>query len=201
MNVQVNRGEIENRGIEASINAILLDKNDFTVSVGGNIAFNKTKLKNLGLPPSSILIDGSYQSLPFYQGNNVSRGNIFKYAPNVFVEGYESSLFYGFETDGIYQLGDILPGGGIARIYDPSDDNPPIYWAGDYKIVDQNGDGVIDLEDRTIIGNPNPDFVYGINFDFSYKNLSLRVLANGVYGNDIANGNLLQLATLREFLE
>ena len=42
MNVQVNRGEIENRGIEASINAILLDKNDFTVSVGGNIAFNKT---------------------------------------------------------------------------------------------------------------------------------------------------------------
>ena len=195
LNVQVNRGEIENRGIEASLNAILVDNNDFTLSVGGNIAFNKTKLKNLGLPASGILLNGSYQQKAFYEGNNVSRGNIFKYAPNVFIEGEETSLFYGFETDGIYQVNDALPGGGIARIYDPSDDNPPIFWAGDYRIVDQNGDGVIDLQDRTIIGNPNPDFVYGINLELSYKNLSLRVLANGVYGNDIANGNLLQLAT------
>ena len=195
LNVQVNRGEIENKGIEASLNAILLDNKDFTLSIGGNIAFNKTKLKNLGLPPSSILVDGSYQQLPFYEGNNVSRGNIFKYAPNVFIEGQESSLFYGFQTNGIYQVNNPLPGGGIARIYDPLDDNPPEFWAGDYRIVDQNGDGVIDLQDRTIIGNPNPDFVYGINLDFSYKNLSLRILANGVYGNDIANGNLLQLNT------
>ena len=195
LNVQVNRGEIENKGIEASLNAILLDNKDFTLSIGGNIAFNKTKLKNLGLPPSSILVDGSYQQLPLYEGNNVSRGNIFKYAPNVFIEGQESSLFYGFETNGIYQVNNPLPGGGIARIYDPLDDNPPEFWAGDYRIVDQNGDGVIDLQDRTIIGNPNPDFVYGINLDFSYKNLSLRILANGVYGNDIANGNLLQLNT------
>ncbi len=195
LNVQVNRGEIENKGIEASLNAILLGNKDFTLSIGGNIAFNKTKLKNLGLPPSSILVDGSYQQLPFYEGNNVSRGNIFKYAPNVFIEGQESSLFYGFETNGIYQVNNPLPGGGIARIYDPLDDNPPEFWAGDYRIIDQNGDGVIDLQDRTIIGNPNPDFVYGINLDFSYKNLSLRILANGVYGNDIANGNLLQLNT------
>ena len=177
--LQVNRGEIENRGIEASLNAILVDNNDFTLSVGGNIAFNKTKLKNLGLPASGILLNGSYQQKAFYEGNNVSRGNIFKYAPNVFIEGEETSLFYGFETDGIYQVNDALPGGGIARIYDPSDDNPPIFWAGDYRIVDQNGDGVIDLQDRTIIGNPNPDFVYGINLELSYKNLSLRVLANG----------------------
>ena len=164
-----------------------MDKNDFTLSIGGNIAFNRTKLKNLGLPSSSILLDGSYQNRAFYGCNNVSRGVIFKYAPNVFIEGEESSLFYGFETDGIYQVGDMLPGGGLARIYDPTDDNPPMYWAGDYKIVDQNGDGVIDLQDRTIIGNPNPDFVYGVNLELSYKNLSLRVLANGVYGNDIAN--------------
>ena len=113
----MNRGEIENRGIEASINAILLDKNDFTVSVT-NIAFNKTKLKNLGLPPSSILIDGSYQSLPFYQGNNVSRGNIFGMHPMFSLRG-TSRVYSIQETDGIYQLGDILPGGGIARIYDP----------------------------------------------------------------------------------
>ena len=194
LNVQVNRGEIENRGIEANLNAIVFDKNNLRISIGGNIAFNKTKLKNLGLTPSSILIDGQYKDIPFYEGNIVSRGNIFKYAPNVFIEGEETSLFYGFKTDGIYQVNDPLPGGGLARMYDPSDDNPPLFWAGDYKIIDQNGDGVIDLRDRTIIGNPNPDFVYGINLEVNYKKLSLRVLANGVYGNDVANGNLLQLA-------
>lgn len=193
LNLQINRGEIQNRGIEASLNAILIDGRDFTLSIGGNIAFNKTKLSEIGLPPSDILIDGNYVRRAFYEGNQVSRGNIFKYSPNVFIDGEETGLFYGFETNGIYQVNNPLPDGTLARIYDPTDENPPPFWAGDIRIVDQNGDGVIDLKDKTIIGNPNPDFVYGINLDFSYKNLSLKVLANGVYGNDIANGNLLQL--------
>ena len=64
---------------------------------------------------------------------------------------------------------------------------------GDVKIVDQNGDGIIDLNDRTFIGNPNPDFIYGFNFNLTYKRLTASILFNGVYGNDIANGNLLQL--------
>ena len=193
LNLQINRGEIQNRGIEASLNAILIDGRDFTLSIGGNIAFNKTKLSEIGLPPSDILIDGNYVRRAFYEGNQVSRGNIFKYSPNVFIDGEETGLFYGFETNGIYQVNNPLPDGTLARIYDPTDENPPPFWAGDIRIVDQNGDGVIDLKDKTIIGNPNPDFIYGINLDFSYKNLSLKVLANGVYGNDIANGNLLQL--------
>ena len=193
LNLQINRGEIQNRGIEASLNAILIDGRDFTLSIGGNIAFNKTKLSEIGLPPSDILIDRNYVRRAFYEGNQVSRGNIFKYSPNVFIDGEETGLFYGFETNGIYQVNNPLPDGTLARIYDPTDENPPPFWAGDIRIVDQNGDGVIDLKDKTIIGNPNPDFVYGINLDFSYKNLSLKVLANGVYGNDIANGNLLQL--------
>ena len=40
---------------------------------------------------------------------------------------------------------------------------------GDVKVLDLNGDGIVDLDDRTIIGNPNPDFVYGINLDFFTK--------------------------------
>ena len=76
---------------------------------------------------------------------------------------------------------------------------------GDVRIVDQltedtdgdgildSGDGVIDLKDRTFIGNPNPDFVYGFNINFKYKRFTVRALFNGVFGNDIANGNLLQL--------
>ena len=55
--------------------------------------------------------------------------------------------------------------------------------------MDLNGDGVVDLADRTVIGNPNPDYVYGFNVNLSYKGFSMRALFNGVEGNQIVNGN------------
>ena len=60
--------------------------------------------------------------------------------------------------------------------------------AGDVKIVDLNQDGTIDRLDTTIIGNPNPDFVYGFNFNLRVKDFTLSALFNGVEGNEIANG-------------
>ena len=64
---------------------------------------------------------------------------------------------------------------------------------GDVRIIDQNEDGVIDILDRTFVGNPNPDFVYGFNLNFKLKGFTANFLFNGVYGNDIANGNLIKL--------
>ena len=108
-----------------------------------------------------------------------SNGQIFNSQPNIFVEGEETSLFYGFETDGIYQ----------------TDDTDIVANAvpGDVRIVDQNNDGIIDSDDLTFIGNPNPDFIYGMNFNFRYKRFNVSMLLNGVHGNDIANGNLLTI--------
>ncbi len=182
-NILVNRGEISNKGLEISLDTELVSSNDFNLTFGGNIGFNKTKITNLSAQPlEEFYIDGIAEERRFYFGAQVSRGNIFKYPANVFVEGEETSLFYGLETDGIYQTGDVLPDVfGSAAV------------PGDVKIVDQNGDGIIDLNDRTFIGNPNPDFIYGFNFNLNYKRLSASILFNGVYGNDIANGNLLQL--------
>ena len=182
-NILVNRGEISNKGLEISLDTELVSSNDFNLTFGGNIGFNKTKITNLAAQPlDEFYIDGIAEERRFYFGAQISRGNIFKYPANVFVEGEETSLFYGLETDGIYQTGDVLPDiFGIAAV------------PGDVKIVDQNGDGIIDLNDRTFIGNPNPDFIYGFNFNLNYKRLSASILFNGVYGNDIANGNLLQL--------
>ena len=54
-------------------------------------------------------------------------------------------------------------------------------------IADINGDGEISDADRTIIGNPHPDFVYGINLNIAYKNFNLNVFGNGVQGNDVYN--------------
>ena len=181
--ILVNKGEITNKGVELSLNTDLISNQDFTLSFGGNIGINTTKITDLSSQPlDEFYIDGIAEERRFYFGSEVTRINLFRYPANVFVEGEETSLFYGLETDGIYQTGDALPEvfGNLAV-------------PGDVKIVDQNGDGIIDLNDRTFIGNPNPDFIYGFNFNLTYKRLSANILFNGVYGNDIANGNLLQL--------
>jgi TonB-dependent starch-binding outer membrane protein SusC len=59
--------------------------------------------------------------------------------------------------------------------------------AGSFKFRDVNGDGVITAADRTIIGNPHPDFSYGINVNVGYKNFTLTIFGQGVQGNDIFN--------------
>jgi hypothetical protein len=110
----------------------------------------------------------------YYLGDNISTGNYFKCPANIFMVGQPIGLFWGWETNGIYQEGDqdIIDG----------------FQPGDVRYVDQNGDGKINIQDRTVIGNPNPDFTYGVNIDFTYKRLSFSLLGYGVYGNDIANG-------------
>ena len=102
-----------------------------------------------------------------------------KFPMNIFIEGEESALFYGWKTDGIFQEGDefYTINGNMAQ-------------AGDIKVLDINGDGVVDLNDRTIIGNPNPDYTFGFNVDMNFKRFSLSMLFNGVGGNDIVNANM-----------
>ncbi|MBD0294935.1 MAG: TonB-dependent receptor [Flavisolibacter sp.] len=67
---------------------------------------------------------------------------------------------------------------------------------GTAKMRDVNGDGVITVDDRTIIGNPNPDFIFGITNSFAYKNFDLSIVASGSYGNDIMNTTLETLNNL-----
>ena len=177
----VNRGSLNNKGVELTLNGSLIDKNDFSIDIGGNIAFNKSKIQNLGGTPEDIYINGALENRVFYRGQNISTGNYFRAPANIFMEGEEVGLFYGFETDGIYQTEDVITVSGAQ--------------AGDIRIVDQNGDDAITEADRTIIGNPNPDFVYGGYLNINYKRLNLSVQMNGVYGNEIANGNSIQLGT------
>ena len=179
-NLLINKGELSNKGLEIAVQISPQEKEDFGFSFGGNIAFNKTRIEGLSSQPlSSLYLNDSYaEEKRFYLGNAISRGNYFKYPANIFVEGEEASLFYGFKTYGIYQSDDNFIGGA---------------QAGDVRIIDINGDNKIDINDRTIIGNPNPDFTFGLNLSLNYKSFSLSALVNGVYGNDIINGNSLQM--------
>ena len=170
----INRGSLETKGLELSLSGVLMDKKDFNLEIGGNIAFNRNEILNLGIPESGVYIDGTLQQRSFYLGDNVSSGEYFNSPANIFIEGEQVGLFYGYQTDGIYQTNDVISVSNTV--------------AGDVKILDLNEDGVIDGSDRTIIGNPNPDFIYGGYLNMSYKNLNLSVLMNGTYGNDIING-------------
>ena len=183
-NISLNRGELENKGIEFGLDIAALESEDLNLSIGGNIAFNRTKIVNLGLPPADILIDGKLEKRAFYQGQSISRGQHFSHPANAFIDGEEAALFYGWKTDGIFQQDDQM------YLIDGVMSEP-----GDLKVVDSNDDGEVNTLDRTIIGNPNPDFVYGFNINASYKNLSLSMLFNGVEGNQIANGATPQLGT------
>ncbi|MFL2636974.1 MAG: SusC/RagA family TonB-linked outer membrane protein [Flavobacteriaceae bacterium] len=183
-NMLINRGTLQNKGLELGLDVTVVEKGDFNLSLGGNIAFNKTEIQNLGLTPGDVLMDngnGVYgvQQIPSYLGNVPSRGNSIKFPLNIFLEGQETALFYGWKTDGIFQSGDTM-----YRI------NGSMSQPGDIKVLDLNGDGQVDINDRTIIGNPNPDFIYGINLNMSYKRFNLRALFNGSQGNDIVNGNM-----------
>ena len=181
----VNRGSLENKGLELSLDAILMHKKDMDFSMGGHIAFNRNKVLSLGLPVSTVWIDGVERNEVFYFGNRVSTGGYFKAPANIFMEGQPIGMFWGYQTNGVYKDAESATAGPTYK----GNPNQP----GDLVFVDQNGDGNIDADDRTFIGNPNPDFNYGFDFSFNYKRFSVKALFDGVYGNDIANGYNLEL--------
>ncbi|QBN20444.1 SusC/RagA family TonB-linked outer membrane protein [Flavobacterium nackdongense] len=179
-NITANQGDLINKGAEFTISADIIKSKNFLWNVYGNISKYKNEIANLGLPPAEF---GS-NTYSAFLGNQVSAGNTFKTPANIFIEGKESGLFWGYQTDGIINNSEELAlastFGGIA---------PRL---GDVNLVDQNGDKIIDAKDKTIIGNPNPDFTYGFGSNVEYKGLSLNIFFNGVTGNDVANGNLLR---------
>ena len=124
---------------------------------------------------------GTGQNWKAYLGNTI--GDHFGSA-NIFIEGEAPGLFYGYETDGIIQENDPY----LQQVTNSSSINT--LEPGNLKFVDQNNDGVINEKDRVILGNPNSKFTYGIQTSFRYKDFSLSMAFNGVYGNDILNTNI-----------
>lgn len=177
-----NNGEISNKGVETALNFDLFRKQDFNWSIGGNITFNRPLIKKLGVSP------GNFATL----GNNVRAmlgttiGDQFG-APNIFIEGYAPGLFFGYKTDGIVQEAEVADY--ASKLNTPFTKNLN-GAAGNLKYVDENGDGKIDSRDRTIIGDPNPDFVYGFNTSLRYKRFRFSAQFTGVKGGDIMNADM-----------
>lgn len=186
--VYVNQGEILNRGIEFSFDAVPVKTRSFEWSINGNISANRNRILDIGTDSegNDIYMNRDPKSLTkanYYFGNYVGSGRFLNSPANIFIEGQPIGLFYGYLTDGIIQEGDTGPG------FKEGETRPEGY----IKYVDLNGNGYIDEDDRTIIGDPNPDFIFGFGTTLTYKRLSLRASFNGSFGNDICNSNINDL--------
>jgi TonB-linked SusC/RagA family outer membrane protein len=159
-----NGGEIKNWGHEFSATWTQKLGKDITLNLGGNITFMKNEVLGVAESlPGGVIIRG-------FQNNGSAEART---AP-----GYAIGSFYGYVVEGLYQSKlDILQS--------PLASSLGSYGPGDFKFKDVNGDGVIDANDRTFIGNPSPDFIYGGSIGLNYKRLNIGVDFGGVYGNEV----------------
>lgn len=152
-----NIGKVQNRGMEFLVTTRNLI-NAFKWSTNFNISFNKNKVLEVGPDRRPI-----YGSAP--NANNAFITTI----------GAPIASFYGYKYEGVFRTQEELdryPHLGADKI-------------GDGRYADINGDGVLNQNDKTIIGNNNPDFIAGFTNNFSYKNFSLGVQFTASYGAEL----------------
>jgi TonB-linked SusC/RagA family outer membrane protein len=156
-----NVGEVRNRGLEFQLNTANIQGKDFTWSTSANLSLNRNEVLSLAGENEQLYFDA-----------------VFGYTNSIrVVPGQPLGVFYGYEQVGVYR--------------DQADvDSSPRWTAstaapGDLKFADKNGDGLVNTLDIGVIGNPFPDFTYGLQNNFGYKRFSLAVTLQGSQGNDI----------------
>ena len=157
----VNAGIVENTGIEFAIGYSDNLSDDFRFS----IKYNVTAIKNEVI---SVSGDGE-----FLEGGQFG---ISQPAISRMEAGFPLGYFAGYQTDGIFQNQTEINNSAVTNV---------AAQPGDLKFVDQNGDGVIDLDDRVDLGNPLPDATMGFNLTFDYKNWDFGAFLFASIGNDI----------------
>ncbi len=157
-----NIGSVRNQGMEWTLTTRNL-VGKFSWMTSFNISYNRNKVLALGPGGDPIITKGS--------GGAV--GN----ATHITQIGKPMGSFYGFVFEGIYNTNDEI----ASKPHLPTD------RPGDPIIKDVNGDDAITMDDRTIIGNNVPDYIFGLDNTFRYKNFDLRIFFNGVQGCEILN--------------
>lgn len=168
----VNSGNVVNQGVEVSLTADIIRSKNFTWSLNANFALNRNKIGGL-------------------EGDQYAT-SLWSKADQVFLQrnGYAIGTLFGYVEDGFYDnVAEVRSNAAYAGL----SDSEALRYVGEIKYRDLNGDGQISEDDRTIIGDTNPDFTYGITNNLSWKNLSLSFLLQGSQGNDILNYNLTDI--------
>lgn len=174
-NYPTNSGKIRNRGYEFTVGGTPLN-GEFRWDVNANLSINRNKVLDLG---EIDVINSSFPAIGS-QTTNIAR------------VGLPLGVFYGYRIDGIWQTQEEIDASGIT-------DATGAMLPGAFKFKDISGpdgvpDGKIDELDREVIGDPYPDFTFGINNSFSWKSFTLSFLITGNIGQDLINAN-------RQFLD
>ena len=176
-----NVGKVRNQGIELTLNTTNIKNRHFSWTTNFNIAFNKNKVLELAENQSSLL-----SAAKFDQNYNSQYSYIAKV-------GYPMGMMYGFIYEGTYKYEDFDKVGDTYTLkrnvpYFSSESNTQ---PGMPKYADLNGDGIIDDNDRTMIGNGMPKHTGGFTNNFEYKGFDLSIFFQWSYGNDVLNANRL----------
>ncbi len=179
-----NLGEIENKGLEASLSVIAVDKEDYGFNFNFNMAFNRNQVVSLGFRED------------FGQATNWASSQINN---DFFIStGRPVGDMFGYVNDGRYEVSDFN--------YDPATEEYTLKEGvvdseiltpvpGMMKLQDLNGDGIVTLEDQQIIGNANPKHTGGFVLNGYAYGFDLTAAFNYSYGNDIYNANKIEFTT------
>jgi len=159
-----NSGDITNQGIELEL-SFKGDIADINYNISANAAYNKNEVTNLASP---------------LLGANLGTSGALTRAE----DGYPVWYFYGFQDDGIFDSFDEIN----SYINAEGDPIQPKAIPGDVKFVDVNGDGKINEDDKTMIGSPHPDWIFGFNTNLNYKGFDLTIFLQGALGNEVYYG-------------
>ena len=170
----INSAFVTNKGIEASLSyKVFQPTSKHQWEISGNISHNQNRIGGLG--------------------SDQYAANLYYNVREVFLrrDGQPIGVIYGYVTDGFYDnLAEVKADPSKASLTEAS--QRELIGEIKYKNLDDYNT-VINEGDRTIIGNTNPRFIYGINNTFKYGNWNASVFIQGVYGNDILNANLFDL--------
>ena len=155
-----NAGKVRNQGIEMSLHTINLT-GELGWETNLTATYNKNKIKDLN------------SDVPYYI-NQINNSYV-----TMLAKDYPINVFYGYVTDGIFQNQSEVNTHAVQPGAEP----------GDIRFRDLNSDGVINDSDRTVIGNPNPSWLFSMNNSLSYKGFELSVFLQGIAGNKIYNAN------------
>ena len=155
-----NAGKVRNQGIEMSLHTINLT-GELGWETNLTATYNKNKIKDLN------------SDVPYYI-NQINNSYV-----TMLAKDYPINVFYGYVTDGIFQNQSEVNTHAVQPGAEP----------GDIRFRDLNNDGVINDSDRTVIGNPNPSWLFSMNNSLSYKGFELSVFLQGIAGNKIYNAN------------
>ena len=163
----INGGDVRNSGVELALNWNDVRSQDFSYSIGVNAAYNKNRVTRIANDEG--IIHGS---------TNVVQGIAEMYRAQV---GYPIGYFWTYKSEGVFQNQaeiDAWKATGNGTIVD---DIVP----GDLKFADLNHDGVINDADKTMTGDPNPDWNVGLNFSIYFKGFDFAVNGYGMFGQQV----------------